>query len=101
MLLSAIFSCGSGSIRSVCLLPRCLLTSTRPGQRDNETSTALTYEGPRVNQQRSCPPDPMRDFYEVKLTCGVLQMTGEPPSHVSMMKQMDRISQVSSLPQIL
>ncbi|KAK5910807.1 hypothetical protein CgunFtcFv8_005039 [Champsocephalus gunnari] len=46
------------------------------------------------------PPDPMRDFHEVKLTCGVLQMSGEPPSHVPMMKQMDRVSQVSSLPQI-
>ncbi|KAI4818478.1 hypothetical protein KUCAC02_011816, partial [Chaenocephalus aceratus] len=77
---------GSGSIQSVCLSPRCPLTSTRPGQRDAETSTALTYEG---------PPDPMRDFHEVKLTCGVLQMTGEPPGHVPMMNQMDRVSQVS------
>lgn len=47
------------------------------------------------------PPSPMRDFHEVKETCGVLQMTGEPPSHVPMMKQTARISQVPSLPLIL
>lgn len=47
------------------------------------------------------PPRPMRDFHEVKETSGVLQMTGEPPSHVPMMKQTAWISQVPSLPQIL
>lgn len=43
---------------------------------------------------------PMRGFHEVKETSGVLQMTGEPPSHVSMMKQAAWVSQVPSLPQI-
>ncbi len=47
------------------------------------------------------PPCPMRDFHEVKGMSGVLQMTGEPLSHVPMMRQKAWISQVPSLAQIL
>lgn len=124
-------------IHPVCggLLPRCPLTSTRPGcknyehRSDVQVSTSQSaaelfincrevevFTTAHVAVTHNCgvatpplppllpqlyPSAPWEFFHEVKGTSGVLQMTGETPSHVPMMKQRAGVSQVPSFPQTL